>query len=510
MRVPRAPTIRSRLALLVLASVAPAALLAVGLLALEHRHDRERLEGDSIAVARAMVHAIDRELVGMTAAAQVLATSRRAQSGDAAAFREQADQVAKLRAGSNVVLTGRDGRQVMNTLRPPGDALPMHGNPEQLREVFATGRPTVSDLYIGGVLGRPVVSVDVPIYVDGKVAYALSIGETPERFRAILNEQDLPAGWIGVVLDRGGNIVARTQQHDRFVGRRAADSLVQRVAQTPEGAIETTTLEGIPVISAYSRSPATGWTVALGIPRESLTDPLWSRSLVVADAVVVILALGLALAWGIGGSIAKSIRALGEPASEIGRREEIEVPPLGLREADEVGQALVRAARMIALAQHRAQHDPLTGLANRALFLEMAAHNIESAKRTGAPLSFLFIDLDDFKRVNDTFGHDAGDRLLCGVAERLKAAGRGSDVPARMGGDEFAMLLPGVDADGAATFAAKLAGSLSEPYAIEPHPLVATASIGTSTYPQSGANAHDLVKRADEAMYLVKAAKRPP
>ena len=504
----RAPSIRTRLALLVLASVAPAVLLALGLVALEHRHDRERLEGDSIAVARAMVHAIDRELVSMTASGQVLATSQRAQLGQLDAFREQANEVAKLRIGSNVVLSRADGRQVLNTLLGAKDALPMHGNLEQLREVFDAARPVISDLYIGGVLRRPVMSVDVPVLRDGKVVFDLSIGETPERFRAILNAQDLPAGWIGVVLDRRGSIVARTQQHDRFVGQRGAEALVKGTTQAPEGAIETDTLEGIPVISAYSRSPATGWTVALGIPRESLTAPLWKRSIVVGGAVVVILALGLALAWGIGGSIAGSIRALEKPASEIGRREEIEVPPLGLREADEVGQALVRAAHMIALAQHRAQHDPLTGLANRALFLEMAAHNVEAAKRTGTPLSFLFIDLDGFKRVNDSLGHDAGDRLLCGVAERLKAAGRGSDVPSRMGGDEFAMLLPGVGADGAATFAAKLVQSLSEPYAIGSQALVATASIGTSTYPQSGANAHDLVKRADEAMYLVKAAKR--
>jgi diguanylate cyclase (GGDEF)-like protein len=310
-----------------------------------------------------------------------------------------------------------------------------------------------------------------------------------------------------VVLDRRGTIVARTQQHERFTGQPGAAALVKRVAEAPEGAIETDTLEGIPVISAYSRSPATGWVVALGIPRESVTAPLWNRSILVGGAVLVIVALGLALAWGIGGKIAGSIRALEKPASDIGRREEIEVPPLGLREADEVGQALVRAAQMIALAQHRAQHDPLTGLANRSLFLEMASHNVETAKRTGAPLSLLFIDLDGFKGVNDTFGHDAGDRLLCAVAERMNAAGRGSDVPARMGGDEFAMLLPGVGADGAATFAAKLAQSLSEPYAIGSQALMVTASIGSSTYPQSGANAHDLVKRADEAMYRAK--RRP-
>lgn len=504
----RSHSIRAHLALLVLASMAPAVFLAAVLLALDYHNDRARLENDSIATARAMAHAIDRELVSITAAAQVLATSRRAQSGDVAAFREQAQQVSALGIGANVVLSGEDGRQFLNTLRAPGDALPMHGNPEQLKQVFARGRPVISDLYVGGVLRRPVMSVDVPVFRDGKVVYALSIGEVPERFRAILSEQKLPEGWIGAVFDRRGTIVARTQEHDRFVGQTGSRALVEQIAREPEGALESVTLEGIPVLSVYSRSPATGWSVALGIPRAGIAAQLLRRTIIVAGAAAVVLALGLALAWGIGGHIAASIRALEKPASQIGRREEIVVPPLGLREADEVGQALVRAAQMIAIAQHRAQHDPLTGLANRSLFLEIAVHNVETCKRTSEPLTILFIDLDGFKQVNDTHGHDVGDELLCAVAERLKGAVRGSDVVARVGGDEFAVLLQGTSADAAATYALKLGQVLSEPYEVAGRSLRIAASIGSATCPQSGANAHELMKRADEGMYRVKSARR--
>lgn len=503
-----APTIRGRLALLVLASAAPAVLLGSVLLAVDYRNDRQRLEDASIATARAMIHAIDRELVSITAAAEVLATSQRAQSGDVARFREQAQQVMAAKIGTNVVLSGADGRQLMNTLRAPGEPLPMHGNPEQVRQVFATGRPVISDLYLGGVLNQPVMSVDVPVLRDGKVAYDLSIGELPERFRTILSEQQLPAGWIGAVFDRRGTIVARTHQHEQFVGKPGSEALVRSIARSPEGAVEALTLEGIPVISVYSRSAATGWSVALGIPRASITRQVLRRSTILAAAAVVILSLGLALAWGIGGSISASIRGLEEPASQIGRREEIHVPPLGLREADEVGQALARAAHMIAIAQHRAQHDPLTGLANRSLFLEMAVHNVETCKRSNSPLSVLFVDLDGFKQVNDTLGHDAGDALLCAVAERLKEAVRSSDVVARVGGDEFAVLLQDMAADPAAAFAFELASKLSAPYDVGGRSARVSASIGTATYPQSGTTAQDVIKRADEAMYRSKAAKR--
>jgi diguanylate cyclase (GGDEF)-like protein len=506
----RSPTIRGRLALLVLASAAPAVLLGGVLLAFDYRADRERLESASIATARAMAHSIDHELISITSAAQVLATSQRLGMGDFTAFRAQAQEVMSQRIATNVVVTGADGRQLVNTLRPAGEALPMHGNPAQLRAVFETARPVISDLYIGGVLRRPVVSVDAPVVRDGKVMYALSIGEVPERFLKILREEKLPADWIGAVFDRKGTIVARTHQHAEFVGKSGSPALVERMSREAEGTLESVTLEGIPVVSVFSRAPTSGWTVAIGIPREEITRQIWRRSAVLGMAAIVVVALGLALAWGIGGSIAASIRGLEEPASQIGRREEIRVPPLGLREADEVGQALVRAAHMIAIAQHRAQHDPLTGLANRSLFLEMAVHNVETSKRTGAPLTVLFIDLDGFKRVNDTLGHDVGDLVLCDAAERLRSAVRSSDVVARVGGDEFAVLLQGVTPDEGAAFAFKLAGILSAPYEAAGERGRISASIGSAAFPQSGESAQDLIKRADEAMYRVKAAKRDP
>jgi diguanylate cyclase (GGDEF)-like protein len=503
-----APTIRRRLAFLVLASAIPAVVLAAALLAYEHRRERGRLERDTIATARALVNAVDRELLGITVAAQVLSTSQRAQAGDLAAFYSQAQEVVAKGIGANVVLSDATGRQVMNTLRPLGEALPMHGNPVQVRAVFATGRPVVSDLYVGGVLRRPVMSVDVPVFSDGRVVHALSIGVMPERFRAILSEQKLPQGWIGAVFDTAGTVVARTQEHERFVGGKGAAELVERMAEEAEGALETATLEGIPVVSLFSRSPATGWSVALGIPRASLARPLWRRSAAAGAAAGAVLALGLALAWAIGGSIARSIRALSAPAAQIGLESHIEVPPLGLREADEVGQALVRASRMIFSAEHRAQHDPLTGLANRALFREMAVHQVELCKRSGAPLSILFIDLDGFKPVNDALGHESGDRLLCEVAARLKGALRASDLAARVGGDEFAVLLAGADRAAAALTAAKLAEVLSAPYEVGARSLNISASIGVASCPESGASAEELIRRADEAMYRVKSAGR--
>ena len=497
--------IRARLALLVLAVVAPAILLAAALVRHEQLSERERLEGDSVAVARAMVQAIDRELVSIRAAAQVAATSQRLQRGDLAAFLDQAQEVVSLGIGDIVVVSDTNGRQLINTLRKPGEALPMHGNPAQLRRVLETGQPVISDLYTGAVLGRPVMSVDVPVLRDGAIVYVLSLGNVPSRFEAILSTQKLPPGWVGVVLDTSGTVVARTHSHERFVGRKAATALVDRVAREPEGTLETITLEGIPVISSFSRSQASGWTVAIGIPRQGLVEDLWRRTLTATLGVLAILAVGLIVAWRLGGGIAASIYGLAEPAARIGRRQRVVVPPLGLREADEVGLAITRASELILSAEHRAEHDPLTGLPNRALFLEMAALEIEGCKRYGCTLAVLYIDLDGFKPVNDRYGHAAGDMLLRAVALRLKNAVRAADLPARLGGDEFAVLLPHSDEAFAGEVAAKVTAALSAPYDLGMRVRI-TASIGIAAYPGSGNSIEELIGQADKAMYEAKAA----
>jgi len=500
----KAPGIRGRLALLVLASTLPAVLLAWALLSLDARRDRERFEHDAIERTQAMTHAIDRELVALTTAAEVLGTSQRARIGDLKGFREQAQEVVARRIAANVVLVAPNGRQVMNLQIPPGDPLPMHSSQDVVREVVATGQPAFSGLFGGGAMRRPIVSVSVPVMHGSRVAYVLTVSDLPERFRALLGEQQIPPGWIATVLDAKGVIVARSKEQERLVGAKGTPALLERMNGNDDGVLETTSLDGTEVFLAFSTSAATRWTGVLAVPRDVLAERLWQRTRVAAVAVVAVLALGLLLAWGIGGRIASSIRGLAGPAARIGLRQPIAVPPLGLEEADEVGRALERAAALISSAEHRAQHDALTALANRALFLEIAAQQLELCKRERSQLSVLFIDLDHFKRVNDEHGHDVGDRLLIAVATRLRGAVRGSDVAARLGGDEFAVLLVNAPVTVAADVASKLVDSLSEPYQLQPRSIEISASIGVAGYPESGTTAEELLKRADQAMYKVK------
>ena len=155
---------------------------------------------------------------------------------------------------------------------------------------------------------------------------------------------------------------------------------------------------------------------------------------------------------------------------------------------------------------HRAHYDSLTGLANREFFNELLEQGILQAGHRNKQLALLFVDLDGFKEVNDTHGHDAGDKLLREVALRLLRVVRDSDTVARLGGDEFALILPAIrDSDVIRQIGQKLLSELSLPYTLgNGHQGQVTASIGIACYPSDGDDARELLKCADKAMYQAK------
>lgn len=154
-----------------------------------------------------------------------------------------------------------------------------------------------------------------------------------------------------------------------------------------------------------------------------------------------------------------------------------------------------------------AYHDVLTGLPNRAQFHELLKHAIHDAERTKDMLALMFLDLDKFKPVNDTFGHNTGDQLIQAVGERLQAAVRKSDTVARFGGDEFAILLQGLlGKEIAKMLASKLVSAIAQPFIIADHRLQIGISIGISIYPLDGEMQEELIRKADQAMYAAKQA----
>lgn len=154
--------------------------------------------------------------------------------------------------------------------------------------------------------------------------------------------------------------------------------------------------------------------------------------------------------------------------------------------------------------EDQAQHDPLTGVWNRRGLQDAFERMRAAAIRAGTPLSVMYLDLDSFKRINDRLGHEVGDHVLEEVARRLQSALRQGDLVARVGGDEFVVLLPGCAHDSASTVCTTLMTSLHAPYALAGEPIRLDASVGIASFPSNGEDLTALLAHADAAMYAVK------
>ncbi len=158
---------------------------------------------------------------------------------------------------------------------------------------------------------------------------------------------------------------------------------------------------------------------------------------------------------------------------------------------------------------HQAHFDALTDLPNRFLSLDRLDHAIREARRSGECVALLFLDLDDFKKINDSLGHEVGDQVLIEAAGRLRASVRSGDTVGRLGGDEFVVLLGGLnDAADALPVVDNLMTRLREPYRLDGRELVMSVSIGIAAYPQDGDDVSELLRKADSAMYHAKGQGR--
>ncbi|MBK1679030.1 GGDEF domain-containing protein [Rhodocyclus tenuis] len=183
-----------------------------------------------------------------------------------------------------------------------------------------------------------------------------------------------------------------------------------------------------------------------------------------------------------------------------------------VRERAVIDEQLATVTRQADEARHASLHDSLTGLPNRALFNDRLEHGLASSKRNGLPLAVMFIDLDDFKMINDSYGHDVGDLVLQTIAGRLKETTREDDTVCRHGGDEFLYILMEIDSErDLATVAEKIINAVQAPCDIRVRDvdtrLSVNPSIGISIFPKDGVTADALLDLADKAMYRAKQAK---
>lgn len=339
-----APSVRASLAALVIACILPVATVAAALIVNFYAKERAQLIGNTVQHARNIITAVDRDVAGVQLALQALATSRALQENDLGNFYPRAaDLVDKLRADS-IVLLDTDGAMLLSTKRPWGTPLPRLPKAPLLQRIVASGAPGVSDMFIGPITRQPIFSIGVPVPRNGRVGMTLNAAVTPRHLQRLVTEQQLPDSWRASVIDTQGQVVTRSHDIDKYAGRRLNDEQRRQLAGPPEASFESTTLDGLAVVVVYSRSPATGWSALLGIPRAQLTAGLHTTLAWLVTVTLGALALGLALAWRIGGRIAHSVQALIPPAQAVGDARSLPIPPLHFKEANELGAALHHAA----------------------------------------------------------------------------------------------------------------------------------------------------------------------
>ena len=250
-----------------------------------------------------------------------------------------------------------------------------------------------------------------------------------------------------------------------------------------------------------------GISLEIGVPSKIYMAPVKNVILQLLIAGIFFIAVGIYLAIVLANTITTPILKLYNRVKFSSTEKEMFCSPLGTNdELEELAKAFDERSLML---QEQAQHDALTKLPNRVLFIDRLKQSIKNAPRNKENFAVLFIDLDHFKEINDSFGHDFGDKLLIIVANHLESTVRASDSVARMGGDEFTVLLNNLtDEDSIVPILQKIMSLFQKPFNINEHQFYITCSIGVSIYPLDGETPALLLKNADAAMYKAKDSGR--
>ena len=300
------PSLPVRLALLVAGTTLPLIIFAAVLIFNNHEQGRKDASQRVLETVRSIRLVLDAEMQRMAGGLQVLALTNTLRSGDFENFRRIASGFLDQYGKDGVVLVAdREGRQLFSSVTSDTASLPLRNNRDIVEKVFASRTPQYSNLFIGAVKKRLIVTVEVPVLRDGEVIYDISFSPPIEIFQAIIEKQRPSQDWTISIFDGEGINFARVPNPQDTVGKRASPSLYAEMFRRPEATLQTVSLEGVPLITTFARSSFTGWTVAAGIAENSLVGPLW-RNLAITSVIGGILLLtGLAFAVRMATTIAR-------------------------------------------------------------------------------------------------------------------------------------------------------------------------------------------------------------
>ncbi|MGB6055835.1 MAG: diguanylate cyclase [Burkholderiaceae bacterium] len=413
----------------------------------------------------------------------------------------------------------------------PGRQKLRYADAEWFQAALHANAPVMSKPQRGRASGDPVLIMALPVRDAGGRVVAVLTGVAALDAPGFLDLQNIRLGASGGFL-----VVSPADQ--LFVGASdpamvlrptppvGVNLLHDRAMAGHRGSGTTINADGVEELSAMATVPSTGWFVVARIPTAEAFQPIAAMrsftlqaTLVMVAVVIAALLLLLPLMLRPLTEAARSMREMAD-----GKRE---LAPLPIARQDEVGDLLLGFNHLVARLNEKeealkasearlgfmAHHDALTGLCNRAMLEDRLQQALAQAERSGAHFALLFCDLDDFKPINDRFGHETGDAILRQVAARLLEGRRRTDTVARFGGDEFVLLLTDLDdARGmAVAIAQRLLATIGAPFELDGKAFTLGASIGIALYDNAsaaGISASQLMSQADTAMYHAKRTGR--
>jgi two-component sensor histidine kinase len=295
-----------RLVLLVAGTALPLIVFAVGIVFHYYEQDRSQATRRVLETTRSIRLVLDAEMQRMTGGLQVLALTNSLRNGDFNGFRRIAQGFLEQYGKDGIILVAdRDGRQLFSSVTDDTDELPPRNNRAIVDRVFVTKRPQYSNLFLGSVKKQMIVTVEVPVMRDGEVVYDISFSPPLGLFQSIVETQRPSDDWTISIFDGEGVNFARVPNPQQTIGKRAASLLYAELFSKDESMLPTVSLEGVPLITSFTRSSLTGWTVAAGIDQASLVGPLWRNLAIISVIGGLLLLIGLGFAVRMATTIAR-------------------------------------------------------------------------------------------------------------------------------------------------------------------------------------------------------------
>lgn len=382
----KASATRRSLVLLVMAAAIPLILFAGWVVFLNARQARTDSRVAALETLNRVVSRLSSELGLQVEIAETLATSASLDAPDLDSFYIEALRIKQARPlWETIELVDPKGNQVLNLLRPIGADLGATADRENFERILTTRKAAIGGIGpIGPISGKRLVALRAPVERHGELKFVLTVALVPDAVSQILKGAGAPPGWVGVVVDAKGNIVARTIGDQFELGRPAAAAVRQAISEGSEGNYTGTTLEGTPVDSIFKELPGTsGWSVHLGIPTDQLDAPVRRSAIVLASGGAVSFALGMALVWFTARDISQrrleqeAQAALALKASEERRRIMVDAADLGVFSLNVSTGEVIASGRALQMLQLR----DMAGPDDLTLALDQLVDAIEPADR---------------------------------------------------------------------------------------------------------------------------------